>query len=249
MLATVSFPIYMRALVQRDRRQGAEVARHRLDHASRVAVQLHDPAGAAVRVPAADLVRGDLAERPAPGQLTLATTWNITNTIILGAFMVVALGESRRSANPHRSALRPPPRPRPWTCRHPSPFPPRGERSSRSPTRPPEGHTQGAALRLMEVAVMTWAQPAPPLGRPARLVALVVALTLVVNQRSRRPSAATPGRGGSFDGRLGVLRGRGAPARRAGRRGRGGAEALHISSLDLQRDLTNGLQRCRPAPT
>ena len=49
-----------------------------------IAVQLHDPAGAGVLLPAADLARRDLA-RLDNSQLTLATAWNVTNTLILGA--------------------------------------------------------------------------------------------------------------------------------------------------------------------
>ena len=64
-----------------------------------LAVQLHDPAGALVLLPAADLavaVWRDLDN----SQLTLATAWNVTNTLILGSFVIAAMREARA----HRTA-------------------------------------------------------------------------------------------------------------------------------------------------
>ena len=49
MLAAVSFPIYTRALVNAIFGKDTEVARHRRQARRRLAVQLHDPAGADVR--------------------------------------------------------------------------------------------------------------------------------------------------------------------------------------------------------
>ena len=76
LLAAVSFPIYIAGAVQRHHRQGHQVARHGWKAPRGLTVRLHDPAGAAVHVPAADLVRGDLARhQPQP-----ADAWRPSGT-------------------------------------------------------------------------------------------------------------------------------------------------------------------------
>jgi cellulose synthase (UDP-forming) len=47
------------------------------------------------------------------GRFTLGTAWCVTNAVVLGAFIAVAIGESRRARRPARSARRSPPPTRP----------------------------------------------------------------------------------------------------------------------------------------
>ena len=96
LLSTVSFPIYTRALFNvitgKDTKwhvTGGKAPRG-------LAVRLHGPAGPACSrsccPPRSSAIWRDINH----SQLTLATIWNITNTIILGAFIGAAFREPRR---------------------------------------------------------------------------------------------------------------------------------------------------------
>ena len=71
MLAAVSFPIYISALWNAIAEEGAEVARHRRQGESQVTVQLHDPAGAGLRLPAPDVGRS----RSGVTSVTASSAW------------------------------------------------------------------------------------------------------------------------------------------------------------------------------
>ena len=90
MLAAVSFPIYISALWQRDHEEGAEVARHRQQGEGQSPFNFMIPQVLVfffLLLTSVVSIWRDLGN----GQLSLATAWNVTNTFILGAFMVVAV--------------------------------------------------------------------------------------------------------------------------------------------------------------
>ena len=105
MLAAVSFPIYLQALVN------AFVGKEQKWHVTGVKGRAESPFNfiipqvlVFVFLALTSLVA--IWRDVDNSQLTLATAWNVTNTFILAVFMVVAFGESRRNKRAVRS-LRP----------------------------------------------------------------------------------------------------------------------------------------------
>lgn len=105
MLAAVSYPIYVKALVN------AFIGREQKWHVTGSTARPASPFN--FMVPQV-LTFAFLAltgavgvwQNVVTGSFTLGTAWCVTNALVLGAFMVVALGESRRSGRPARSAHR-----------------------------------------------------------------------------------------------------------------------------------------------
>lgn len=103
MLAAVSYPIYVKAFVN------ALVGREQQWHVTGGTTRSASPFN--FMVPQV-LTFAFLAMTGAvgvwqnlvTGRFTLGTAWCVTNAVVLGAFLVVALGESRRSRRPARSA-------------------------------------------------------------------------------------------------------------------------------------------------
>ena len=91
MLAAVSFPIYISALWQRDRqarsRSGTSPAARRKPSRRSTSSSRRCWSSSSWSSPRSCRIWRDLGN----SQLSLATAWNVTNTFILGAFMIVAL--------------------------------------------------------------------------------------------------------------------------------------------------------------
>ena len=132
-------------------------------------------------------------------QLTLATVWNITNTVILGVFVVAGLREHRRLLHPSpdvaptsrqaTARTRATVSARTAVARPPAPAP-----SRRSPPRPGAVVRQRLArLAHLELwsPLMTWSNRFRLYGGLILVIALVAGLTLVFNQRRSQALSLT----------------------------------------------------------
>jgi cellulose synthase (UDP-forming) len=111
MLAAVSYPIYVKALVN------AFVGREQKWHVTGSTTRAASPFNFMVPqvLTFAFLALSGavgLWQNLVTGRFTLGTAWCLTNALVLGAFIAVAMGESRRARRPARSARRSPPPPR-----------------------------------------------------------------------------------------------------------------------------------------
>ena len=133
-------------------------------------------------------------------QLTLATVWNITNTVILGVFVVAGLREHQRLLHPRRAAV---PSSRQATVRAraavaqptaPAPQPCRRHsiRPAVSTAPMPQPVPSHASLTSNSgVPLMTWSNRFRLYGGLVVVIALVAALTLVFNQRRSQALSLT----------------------------------------------------------
>ncbi|WP_101523353.1 glycosyltransferase [Nocardioides houyundeii] len=108
MLAAVSYPIYLKALVN------ALVGREQQWHVTGSTTRTASPFNFMVPqvltfVFLALTGAVGVWQNLVTGRFTLGTAWCVTNALVLGAFIVVALGESRRNRRAVRSARRSPP--------------------------------------------------------------------------------------------------------------------------------------------
>jgi cellulose synthase (UDP-forming) len=102
MLASVSFPIYLRALtnVITGRRQRWHVTGGERRRSSPFNVMVSQTLFFVfLALTSVVAIYKDLGN----GALTLATGWNVTNTLIIGAFIIVAVVEARRIRRDHRA--------------------------------------------------------------------------------------------------------------------------------------------------
>ena len=112
MLAAVSYPIYVKALVN------AFVGREQKWHVTGSTTRAASPFNFMVPQVLTFVFLALTAavgtwQNLVTGSLTLGTAWCVTNSLVLGAFIVVALGESRQSRRATRTARRSPPEPQP----------------------------------------------------------------------------------------------------------------------------------------
>ena len=123
MLATVSFPIYARALF--NVLVGREQKWHVTGRRGRPSSPFNFMVPQVLMFTFLLLTSGVAVWRDiGHSQLTLATVWNITNTVILGGFVVAGLREHQRLLHPRRVVARPAVRPPPAPARRSAPAPP-----------------------------------------------------------------------------------------------------------------------------
>ena len=199
MLAAVSFPIYIRALVN-VLSAGSRSGTSPVAWPAELAVQLHGAAGAHVHLPAPHL-GGAVWRDIGHSQLTLATVWNITNTVILGVFVVAGLREHRRLLHPRPAVA---PSSRQATARARATVSARTAVARPSAPAPepvlsaPVPSPLSAVQRLARLAhlelwspLMTWSNRFRLYGGLIVVIALVAALTLVFNQRRSQALSLT----------------------------------------------------------
>ena len=236
LLSTVSFPIYTRALFNvitgKDTTWHVTGGKHRV--ASPFAFMVPQVLLFTFLLPTSFVaIWRDINH----SQLTLATIWNITNTIILGAFIGAAFRELARRRRPvaearDRTDSRAGPAhghraPRRHSCRGAHPRQPRAGRFHRDPGG----------------LVMTWTQRLRLFGGIVAVLALTAVLALVFNQRQAQ-ALSTTGQVVSAQASVGAAYGGVVTKTDAGDGDevKKGQTLFTVNSPDLQRDLKQGLK-------